>query len=116
MNLTDALKWLAENEPEKYCLEYNVFYWGENAKSKNYGRYVDNVDQDDIDEILAGIGMEYEVRRMGENWEWGAIVEPIDRTILWRVDTERIFPSKREAAQAALIAACQKKKKERDGR
>lgn len=126
MSFEEALKLLAEKNPEKFRLEYG----GEFPDGSNYLFYYKNKDglsngesiihivgedsksplpitQDDIDEILALIGWEYTVGRNEEfNWDW---TFELHQNLHYRyVEQSCGYPTKLEAAKQALIAIVEK--------
>ena len=120
MTFEEALKRLAEREPK-------TFYWGEGHRFKWHFGIVDvatglrvhtitqyhdggvsEVTQDDIDEILAKIGWEYELNHKRDQKTWTAWI--------WRTSDSgtligaysRPSRTKIEAAKAALIAVVER--------
>ena len=100
MTFENALRRLAEREPEKY----KCFIWamlGEGGEESNR-RFT----QDDIDEILAPIGWEYELHHYPAE-EWGFWIWKIKNDYGDGIDGE-IYISKLEAAKAALVAVVER--------
>ncbi len=120
MTFEEALKRLAEREPK-------TFYWGEGHRFKWHFGIVDvatglrvhtitqyhdggvsEVTQDDIDEILAKIGWEYEVNHTHDQRAWTAWIWRVEDYITLNGRYTRPSPSKLEAAKSALLAVVEK--------
>ena len=123
MNFEDALRRLAEREPEKFSVDAapdgfrerfpDAFSWPDISKKKRtYVKSIVALGQDDIDEILASIGWEYCVDR-----DWNLPPEKPWFYEFWRAGKQRepfgsgkngVFPDKLSAAKAALIEIVEK--------
>jgi len=111
MTFEEALKKLAEKEPEKF--EVFSSHDGGEGWYLNYGNFScsrDDFTQDSIDEILALIGWEYEVtawtRSVEKAWTWttyhlGDEYDPIN-------ENAELYTTKLSAAKAALIAVVER--------
>ena len=109
MTFEEALKRLAEKEPEKFKL-WNVSNTLCLQSNPDVEPYLDGSDvtQDNIDAILAEIGWEYELNHKRDQQTWTAWI--------WRIrDSGTLIgvyscPSrtKLEAAKAALIAVVER--------
>lgn len=116
MTFESALMLLAEKRPEMFHFYppiitgafEDIFDWETNSSE------ITAVTQDDLDEIAALLGWEYEVSRTDvlENCmvlvpEWFFIVYKRDHKGVLPEERRRCFPAKLEAAKAALIAIIQ---------
>jgi len=104
MTFESALKRLAEKEPGKFKIGYPAdfevmeFEWG-HGWLRLY-----KFTQDDIDKILSLIGWNYEVRKSTQKWYY--IIYGEDDFL--KFECEEDYPTKLEAAKAALIAVVEK--------
>jgi len=120
MTFEQALERLAEKEPEKFRIQKRSEPWGDETyfetpyddiiegewngdKLKNTGKT-----QDDIDEILALIGWEYEVFSTNRTDKWWRYETWQLGGAIWIEQPKTMFPTKLEAAKAALIAVVER--------
>ena len=114
MTFPETLRELARLRPEKFSMttwnKQSAFFTGKG------NRRFSEIDQDDIDSIMAELGWEYEVRRIptgnGIRWTANCFVIDIIVPVVCLNDT---FPSKLSAARAALTAVVEELKKGEKG-
>ncbi len=112
MTFEEALKKLVEKYPTLFMYDqFRIFY----VYIKGAYTEVDIDTQDGIDTVLAEIGWEYEVRFEGPHNGWSFNYWAIAVKDMWVNGISSfagngiaIFPTKLEAAKAALIAAVKK--------
>ena len=110
-----ALRYLAQEERDKFNLwrpePSGELYFVLRQRIRRQDIDVDEFTQDDIDEVLALIGWEYEVRRHDETgWvgiamQNGTVGEPQDDGDWLHPDPDKVYATKIEASRGALIAA-----------
>lgn len=122
MTLPNALRKLAEREPEKFEVrEHSIFWGGKDWKGDWFdGQTMIDLTQDDLDCIAAEIGYEIEVGRTWVNLASGKRhVAPQWQFMVWKIPAEydaeilelgesESFRTKLLAAQAALCAIIEK--------
>lgn len=113
MTIEEALKLLADKEPERF-----FYYEARPGYSSSFGVSRRDVQvtrgeasQDDIDTILAEIGFEFEIRFEGPHNGWSFNYWNVTVKDMWINGINSfakqhiaVFPSKLDAAKAALIA------------
>ena len=103
----DALRYLAEYEPDNFKFDGECFQWmpeGFDRTRKVFCYY--EIDSDDLDEILALIDFEYQVGWFAHGWQF-CVWHKDDRNNYMSRNrcSENYFPTKLEAAKAAFCAA-----------
>ena len=112
MNFEQALKRLAEKEPEKFKFDGGRYLYKKVRAGYKYVLSVEGkITQDTIDEILALIGWEYWHQRWRDGW--GIFAErtdtpPLTGDSIFLPDLAEPFLPKLDAAKAAIIAIIEK--------
>jgi hypothetical protein len=117
MTFENSLRLLAEKEPLKFKVD-GVGIMERICFQEDVGFFFSDVTQDDIDAILAEIGWEYQIECHAQTskpeWAWDFAVWTVGRFHCSLVRTvggisAPMFPTKLEAAKAALIAVVERK-------
>jgi hypothetical protein len=104
----EACEKLTKLYPDLFRIGPSGFGWFANESAKlAYLVDFDIINSDDIDQILAKIGWEFEVKRGFGSIDWAAvawkIVEKEDKNTIWC----GLLKTKLDAAKAALIAVAE---------
>lgn len=116
--LIESLQWLAGAERLKYGYRGwergDEFAWVSDGQWRNW-KLIDALTQDDIDEILAGINIEYEIRMYDNGTDvrqWKPCLFSKENPPAW-FKFAPLATSKSAAAVGALIAGIGKYRKEK---